>query len=349
MGRVHLRALSASDVVRVVAVADPSVAARDMLHDAGVELHADAEAMLRAAGLDGVLVAAPSTLHLSLVAQIAAAGLPILCEKPCGITADQAREAAEIAERHAVKLQVAYWRRFVPALQRLRQRIADGELGALYFLACYQWDGEPPSARFDASSGGIFVDMGVHEFDQIRWLSGQEFSRARCRGGIRHRRDPKAHRRCACCRAAARRWCRSADAFPSAMSAASRHSARATPRTAGSCGRRTVNACSSMRCGARRKRSRTGCAAARPPARQPPMRSRHLRARRAGRGADMTVRTRHQSDHLDQRRHAGTRRRHSARDVSRRDTRGRLQRHRTRRQVSPHVGSAGADPGAASI
>jgi myo-inositol 2-dehydrogenase/D-chiro-inositol 1-dehydrogenase len=177
MGRVHLRALSASDVVRVVAVADPSAAARDKLHHAGVELHADAETMLRAAGLDGVLVAAPSALHLSLVARIAAAGLPILCEKPCGITADQARAAAEIATRHGVKLQVAYWRRFVPALQRLRRRIADGELGALYFLACYQWDGEPPPAQFDASSGGIFVDMGVHEFDQIRWLSGQEFSR----------------------------------------------------------------------------------------------------------------------------------------------------------------------------
>jgi myo-inositol 2-dehydrogenase/D-chiro-inositol 1-dehydrogenase len=177
MGRVHLRALSASDVVRVVAVADPLEPARDALHDTGVALHADAEAMLRAHGLDGVLVAAPSTLHLSLVAQIAASGLPILCEKPCGITADQAREAAAIAERHAVKLQVAYWRRFVPALQRLRQRIANGELGALYFLACYQWDGEPPPAQFDASSGGIFVDMGVHEFDQIRWLSGQEFSR----------------------------------------------------------------------------------------------------------------------------------------------------------------------------
>ncbi len=177
MGRVHLRALSSSDVVRVVAVAEPSAVARDMLHDAGVALHADAEAMLRADGLEGVLVAAPSTLHVSLVAQIAAAGLPILCEKPCGITADQARAAAAIAERHAVKLQVAYWRRFVPALQRLRQRIADGELGALYFLACYQWDGEPPPAQFDASSGGMFVDMGVHEFDQIRWLSGQEFSR----------------------------------------------------------------------------------------------------------------------------------------------------------------------------
>jgi myo-inositol 2-dehydrogenase/D-chiro-inositol 1-dehydrogenase len=118
--------------------------------------------MLLAGGLDAVLVAAPSTLHLGLVERIADAGLPILCEKPCGITAQQAREAASIAERRNVKLQVAYWRRFVPALQRLRRRIVDGEMGALYFLACYQWDGEPPPVQFHAGSGGIFVDMGVH-------------------------------------------------------------------------------------------------------------------------------------------------------------------------------------------
>jgi myo-inositol 2-dehydrogenase / D-chiro-inositol 1-dehydrogenase len=172
MGRAHLRALSGSDLMLVVAVADP---APGTLPD--VTWYSDAEAMLRAGGLDGVLIAAPSALHLTLVTQVAEAGLPILCEKPCGVTADQARRAASIAERHKVRLQVAYWRRFVPALQRLRQRIVEGELGALYFLACYQWDGEPPAAQFRAASCGIFVDMGVHEFDQIRWLSGQEFVR----------------------------------------------------------------------------------------------------------------------------------------------------------------------------
>jgi myo-inositol 2-dehydrogenase / D-chiro-inositol 1-dehydrogenase len=177
MGSVHLRALSTSDAVRVVAVAEPSESARAALRDAGVALYADVAAMLRAGGLDGVLIAAPSTMHLSLVEEVTAAGLPILCEKPCGVAEHQASAAAAIAERYKVKLQIAYWRRFVPALQRLRQRIVDGELGALYFLACYQWDREPPPAQFQASSGGIFVDMGVHEFDQIRWLTGQEFSR----------------------------------------------------------------------------------------------------------------------------------------------------------------------------
>ena len=175
MGRTHMRALSKGDRVRVVAVVEPSEASRAAL-DIDVAIYPDVTSLLRAGNIDGVLVAAPSTLHLQLVTQLATAGVAILCEKPCGISASQAREAAAIAARHGVKLQVAYWRRFVPSLQRLRQRIAAGDLGALYFVACYQWDGEPPAAAFRTNSGGIFIDMGVHEFDQVRWLSGQEFT-----------------------------------------------------------------------------------------------------------------------------------------------------------------------------
>jgi myo-inositol 2-dehydrogenase / D-chiro-inositol 1-dehydrogenase len=175
MGRTHLRALSAGDNARIVAIAEPSAMARASLHN--IPLYADVTEMLDAGGLDGVLIAAPSTLHHALVTQIAQSSLPILCEKPCGVTAEQAREAAAIAVAHNVKLQVAYWRRYVPALQRLRQRIADGAFGDLYCVNCYQWDGEPPSIQFQATSGGIFIDMGVHEFDQIRWLTGQDILR----------------------------------------------------------------------------------------------------------------------------------------------------------------------------
>jgi myo-inositol 2-dehydrogenase / D-chiro-inositol 1-dehydrogenase len=175
MGRTHLRALSASAAVRIVAAAEPSDQARAAVARNGIAAYSDVAGMLQAGGLDGVLVATPSMLHLGLIAQLSDAGLPILCEKPCGTTASEAREAASIAARHEVKLQVAYWRRFVPTLRRLQRRIADGGMGLPYFLACYQWDGEPPRPEFRAGSGGIFIDMGVHEFDQIRWLSGQEF------------------------------------------------------------------------------------------------------------------------------------------------------------------------------
>jgi myo-inositol 2-dehydrogenase/D-chiro-inositol 1-dehydrogenase len=176
MGRTHLQALSGSDRVRIVAVAEPASLTRDALAASGLTVHAEVDAMLDAEQLDGVLIAAPSDRHVALVRRIADAGLPILCEKPCGTTAAEACEAARIASVAGVPLQVAYWRRFVPALRELRTRIADDVLGGLYLVACYQWDASPPPALFRVHSGGILIDMGVHEFDQLRWLTGQDIT-----------------------------------------------------------------------------------------------------------------------------------------------------------------------------
>jgi myo-inositol 2-dehydrogenase/D-chiro-inositol 1-dehydrogenase len=179
MGRAHMAALAAGGEVRVVAVAEPDAATRDRLEGPGVAVHATLGGLLDAGGIDGVLVAVPSPLHVGVVREVAARGLPILCEKPCGVRAGMAAEADGIARAAGVVLQVAYWRRFVPALQALRGRIAAGALGGLYHLDAQQWDGEPPAAAFRASSGGIYVDMMVHEIDQIRWLSGQDFDDVR--------------------------------------------------------------------------------------------------------------------------------------------------------------------------
>ena len=175
MGRTHLRALAGSTTVEVTAVVDPVAATRAAMADTGRAVFEHVAEMLAAGGIDAVLIAAPTTRHIELVTEVAAAGLPILCEKPCGLTSAGIGEAQEAVERHGVPFQVAYWRRYVPALQALRQRIQDGDLGQVHLLTSSQWDGEPPSAAFRAASGGIFRDMGVHEFDQVRWLSGQDF------------------------------------------------------------------------------------------------------------------------------------------------------------------------------
>jgi myo-inositol 2-dehydrogenase/D-chiro-inositol 1-dehydrogenase len=174
MGRTHLRALAGSDLLRVVAVADPLESARTAVEAPGISVHADLAGMLRAGGLDGVLIASSSDTHLAGIAELAAAGIPILCEKPCGLSSRQGQEAAALAAAAKVPLQVAYWRRFVPSLKTLKTRIVAGELGDLYLAVCYQWDEQPPPASFRSRSGGIFMDMAVHEFDQIRWLTGQE-------------------------------------------------------------------------------------------------------------------------------------------------------------------------------
>jgi myo-inositol 2-dehydrogenase/D-chiro-inositol 1-dehydrogenase len=174
MGRAHLRALAGSDILRVVVVDDPMESARTAVEAPGITVHAHLAAMLRAGRPDGVLIASSSDTHLAAIAELAAAGVPILCEKPCGLSSRQGKEAAAAAATARVPLQVAYWRRFVPGLKTLKARMVAGEMGELYLAACYQWDEQPPAPSFRTRSGGIFMDMAVHEFDQIRWLSGQE-------------------------------------------------------------------------------------------------------------------------------------------------------------------------------
>ena len=132
--------------------------------------------MLGAGNIDGVLIAAPTGLHRDLMGRVVASRLPILCEKPGGARAVDAQQAADAARGAGLPLQIAYWRRFVPALRQLRDRMASGDFGGIYFVTCHQWDEQAPPAAFRAHSGGIFVDMGVHEFDQLRWLTGQDIT-----------------------------------------------------------------------------------------------------------------------------------------------------------------------------
>jgi len=177
MGRNHLRALASSTDVKVTAIAEPIEAARRSLPPSDAAIYGDLDQMLHSAAIDAVLVCVPSDLHLDAVKRLVDAGIPTLCEKPVGVTAAQAREAAGLVAAAALPFQVGFWRRFVPMLKVLRDRIGAGELGDIYAVANFQWDGEPPSSNFRAHSGGIFIDMGVHEFDQTRWLTGQEFGK----------------------------------------------------------------------------------------------------------------------------------------------------------------------------
>ncbi len=176
MGRTHIKAIGGSSEVTVAGVVEPFAATREAIAASGILAFAALTELLAATQLDGALVVVPTDQHVAVLAEVMAAGLPVLCEKPCGLTAAQASENAKLGQATGLPLQVAYWRRFVPALVELRQRITGGELGEILAVNCSQWDEAPPSPAFRSSSGGIYADMGVHEFDQIRWLTGQEFT-----------------------------------------------------------------------------------------------------------------------------------------------------------------------------
>jgi myo-inositol 2-dehydrogenase / D-chiro-inositol 1-dehydrogenase len=175
MGRVHLDALDLSESATAVAVVDPVPEARAAVAARVVSTHATVDQLLERGGFDAILVAAPTDLHRDLVVRLAQAGVPVLSEKPCGLGPEDARVAADAARDAGTVLQIGYWRRFVPELVALRERVVSGELGEPSLVICHQWDYELPSTQFRARSGGIAVDMGVHEIDQVRWLLGAEF------------------------------------------------------------------------------------------------------------------------------------------------------------------------------
>jgi myo-inositol 2-dehydrogenase/D-chiro-inositol 1-dehydrogenase len=175
MGSVHMRALGETRLARLAAVVEPLAKPRERAARLyGVPPFAALDELFASGLAEGVVITAPTDLHLGLVGDCVRAGVPVFCEKPCGLSADQAGQAAAVASAAGLPLQVGYYRRFLPELVALRQRIAAGGLGELSLVVLNQWDEHPPSAEFERRSGGIVVDMGVHEIDQLRWLTGQE-------------------------------------------------------------------------------------------------------------------------------------------------------------------------------
>jgi myo-inositol 2-dehydrogenase/D-chiro-inositol 1-dehydrogenase len=174
MGRTHLRGLQGSSEVEIVAVTEPVESAAASLREQRLPVFPTADEMFAASELDGVLVAVPTPQHIGTTRKALEAGLPVLCEKPFGLVPEDARAAGKLASDKGLALQIAYWRRFVPQLSALRSDLADGKYGTVHFLLSSQWDEAPPPLSFRNDSGGIYIDMGVHEIDQSRWLLGQD-------------------------------------------------------------------------------------------------------------------------------------------------------------------------------
>lgn len=162
--------------VRMAAAADTNRAA---LNAARAELgttalYESAEAMLRAEKLDGVLVASPPFCHLEHVRLAAAAGVPVLCEKPMARTAVEARAMVDACRGAGVALMMAFNRRYLPPLWTASEMIRAGELGEVFSTECI-WTSCTPGYsgwRDDATClGGVFQDHGAHSVDlAAQWL-----------------------------------------------------------------------------------------------------------------------------------------------------------------------------------
>ncbi len=140
------------------------------------------------AGLDGVVIAASTTMHAELLLAAVEHGIPTFCEKPIAGTIDEAVKVRERISGAQVPVQIGYPRRFDPAFVAARDAVRAGELGRVHTVRSTTLDPAPPPAAYLAVSGGIFHDCAVHDFDAVRWVTGREVVEVYAAGAV----DPAA-------------------------------------------------------------------------------------------------------------------------------------------------------------
>ena len=179
MGAMHARYLARGvPGARIVAVADFDP---DRARAMGAELDVarvfgSAAELAASPEVDAVLLATPSVRHPDDVIAVASAGKDVLCEKPLSLEVVGSEAALAAVAKAGVRLQVGLMRRHDPDYLRAAERLAAGVVGRPVLFKSLQFDPEPPVFAFcdPRVSGGIFLDMGIHEFDLARWLMGDE-------------------------------------------------------------------------------------------------------------------------------------------------------------------------------
>ncbi|HJZ49951.1 MAG TPA: inositol 2-dehydrogenase, partial [Roseiflexaceae bacterium] len=187
MGRLYAHAL-ASQVsgAALYAVAEPDALARaaGLTDLSAPHVLADVHDLLALPELDALVIATPTSTHSALVIAAAAVSKPIFCEKPLALTLADTHAALDAVRRAGVPLQVGFMRRFDLAYQRAMALIADGRIGTPTTFKSIGRDPFCPRPEYadPAHSGGLIVDMAIHDFDLARWLVGSEVERVSAEG-----------------------------------------------------------------------------------------------------------------------------------------------------------------------
>ncbi len=149
----------------------------------------DYTALLADPRIDAVLVASSTDTHVEISQAAAKAGKHVFCEKPISLDLEQIDETLAIVEKAGVKFQVGFNRRFDASFARIREAVASGEIGEPHIMRITSRDPSPPPIEYVKVSGGIFLDMTIHDFDMARYLIGDEVVEVYAIGGVRV--DPK--------------------------------------------------------------------------------------------------------------------------------------------------------------
>ena len=177
IGKVHMQSITYNvPTAKVLGITDVFKDGLQELADKyGIEkVYADYKEMLADEDIDAVLVCSSTDTHADISIEAAKAGKHIFCEKPVDLTPEKVKAVIDAVAEAGVKLQVGFNRRFDHNFAHVRSLINEGKVGNLELIKITSRDPEPPPAEYAAVSGGMFLDMTIHDFDMARFLAGSD-------------------------------------------------------------------------------------------------------------------------------------------------------------------------------
>lgn len=187
IGKIHAENLATRiPGAEVAAIADVDLKSAQEL---AAHLHVptaveDYHTILSDPTIDAVAICSSTDTHAKIVTEAAQAGKHIFCEKPIDHDLAKIDAALQAVEKAGVKLQIGFNRRFDPNFRKVRTMVAEGKIGDPHIIRITSRDPAPPPVSYVKVSGGMFLDMTIHDFDMARYLSGSEVEEVYVAAGV---------------------------------------------------------------------------------------------------------------------------------------------------------------------
>jgi myo-inositol 2-dehydrogenase/D-chiro-inositol 1-dehydrogenase len=187
IGRMHARLLAhqvPGAGLGMVFDVNPDLA-KAVADELDVPAAGSAAEVLGAPELDAVAICTSTDTHVDLLVAAAASGKAIFCEKPLSLDLAEVDRALAAIDAAGAPLQIGFNRRFDPAHRAVRDAVVEGVIGPVHLVRISSRDPAPPPIPYIEVSGGIFLDMTVHDFDMARYVTGSEVVEVYAQGAVR--------------------------------------------------------------------------------------------------------------------------------------------------------------------
>ncbi len=188
IGQVHGKSiLTGVPEARIKAIADPYLTkqAEEWAKSVGIPgIYLDYKEILKDPEIDAVLICSSTDTHCPVSLEAIAAGKHVFCEKPIDHDLGNIQKVISALEGKKLKYQVGFNRRFDHNFRALRNAVAEGKIGDTHIIRVTSRDPAPPPIEYVKVSGGLFMDMMIHDFDMVRYLSGSEAEEIYAQGAV---------------------------------------------------------------------------------------------------------------------------------------------------------------------